>query len=157
MQQHRAVEGLERLLPVLGAMQTKVSRRVLRSALRAGLTVVRRAILAAIPSRSDGGPRQRFPPTIGIRIGKDREGRIESKVGVFVGSARKKKNANNWWVGVHASGSQRRRTKRGADRGQIRTEDWVQRGYALSAHAAQGKIAAKARELIDKEILKARS
>lgn len=154
--QHRVVEGLERLLPVLSAMETKASRRVLRGALRAGLTVIRRSVVKEIPRREDGSKRARFAPTIGTHVGKDREQRIAARVGIFIGAARKRKSKENWWVGVFATGSQRRRTKRGAERGRIAQEDFVQRGYTLAAFAAQGRIGRKAHELIDKEILKAR-
>lgn len=151
------VEGLEDLLHVLGAMQHKASRTVLRGALRAGLNEIGKGMRREA-ARSQRRRRKNIPKALGTTVGRDREGLVRAKAGVFVGSAYRRKNNDNWFAHILALGSKPRfrKTKRNAYTGEIREDNFVARGYALAAHAAQGKVTDKARELIDKEILKAR-
>ncbi len=168
------VEGLESLLAILGAMQQQASKRVLRGALRYGLAAVGTAIrkesrrgLSRPPKRrtrdawrvARGKSRKHIPQAIGTSVGRDREGVVNAKTGVFVGHARRRRSRENWFAFLLALGTSERfrKSKQGAPTGSIQAEDFVRRGYALSAHLAQQRISQRATQLIDKEILKAKT
>lgn len=154
------VEGLESLLHVLGAMEKRASRRVLRGALRYGMAAIGTAIRKEAKQPLRGGSnRQHIPKAIGTRVGKDREGLIVAKAGVWVGNAKRRQSDDNWWAHILAMGSgpRKRYTQRNASTGTIVAEDFVQRGYALSAHTARARIAERARALMGKEIARAKN
>lgn len=151
------VEGLEELLMILSAMEVKASRTVLRGALRFGLTEIRKGMIKAGRKNLTGKRRKQISKLIGTAVGRNREHLIQAKAGYWIGAARKRKTKLNWWYGVLSSGTTQRLTRKTRQpTGMIVGDDHINRGYALSAYAAQGRISAKARELIDKEILKAR-
>ncbi len=132
------VTGDKRLDSQLRLLGDRVSRKVARSGLSAGLVVAKRAIQREAPrgkykrGKKPSGPRIR--QAIGQRLVRDRKSKIyEAKAGVNVGKKGKRRAPHGHLATL---GTHRRTNKAGANRGRMSANRFVSRAYQSSKSAA---------------------
>ena len=137
-------KALDRKLRSLG---DKGARKAAASGIRAGLTVVARAIRSEIPPHMKS-----IKKSIGSRFAKNRrKGIQEAKAGANVGKKRPKQTPHAHLI---LAGTQERRTKAGRRTGRVVAIPAVRDGYAKSQGQATERIKQKMGEVIQKEAAK---
>ena len=137
------VEGSEELQAQLEALSSRIVRQASVSGTVKGLVVIKRAIV----SRTPRGKTQQLVRSIGKRLIKTPAGTVEGKAGVNVGkkTSRRANGAKSTRSAPHGHlvtlGTTDRYTQRGAYRGRMPVNDFVDRGFnAARSEAASATI-----------------
>lgn len=127
-----AITGDRKLDRALQQLAQKEARKVSRRAVNKGLTVVARAVRQAVPpAKTPGHSSRQIKKSVGSRNRRNRrKGLQEAKAGVGVG---KKRGVAAPHAHIVALGTANRTTARGASRGRMPANDFVQRGFNQSA------------------------
>lgn len=142
------VEGSDELLQQLEALETRIIRQATKSGTVQGLTIIKRAIVQRTPR----GKTQQLVRSIGKRLIKTKAGTIEGKAGINVG-----KRTSRGLNGGKSSGSAphghlvtlgtaERYTQRGAYRGRVRPNDFVNQGFNTSQGQAASTLINRVKE-----------
>jgi hypothetical protein len=133
------VEGSDELQAQLEALETRIVRQATKSGTVQGLTIIKRAIVQRTPR----GKTQQLVRSIGKRLIKTKSGTIEGKAGINVGkrTGRGLNGGKSSGAAPHGHlvtlGTADRYTQRGAYRGRVRPNDFVNQGF----NASQGQAA----------------
>lgn len=147
------VEGSDELQQQLEALENRIVRQATKSGTVQGLTIIKRAIVVRTPR----GKTQQLVRAIGKRLIKTKAGVIEGKAGVNVG-----KRTGRGLNGGKASGSAphghlvtlgttERYTQRGAYRGRMPINDFVNQGFNASRSAAAKALIDRVSESLPSE------
>ena len=170
------VENDKALAAKLRELGRAGAARAMTSAMRAGMTVLRKAVRAQIPdAKTPGHDNKGFRDSVGSRfVRRKLSGILGAKIGIGVG-----KNAG--WAKIRKSipkghrkkgfaafksqsakthfhflalGTENRRNKRGANRGRVQPGGYVPRALASAGSTAMAIMEKKLRDRIEAEALK---
>lgn len=136
------IEGSDELQQQLEALETRIVRQATKSGTVQGLTIIKRAIVLKTPR----GRTQQLVRAIGKRLIKTKEGIVEGKAGVNVGkrTGRGISGGSSRRTAPHGHlvtlGTTDRYTQRGAYRGRMPVNDFVNQGFNTSRSAAASAL-----------------
>lgn len=131
----------------LSKLETKIGKKVARTAINGGLAFMSREIKKRTPKKSGV-----LKKSIGKRFKKGKQSKTqEAKVGINVGKKKSKPNSFAPHGHLVTLGTRRRRSKSGANRGRMRPNRFIRQGIRASRSQAKRVMKEKAIDKLEKE------